>query len=70
MKPDKPALETISQLVSCPRPVPICRQASGVSAGANVVGATAVARSLGPGHTVVTVLCDQGERYLSLAPSP
>ena len=39
----------------------------GISAGANVLGAMQVARELGPGHTVVTVLCDRGERYLSLA---
>ena len=40
----------------------------GVSSGANALAATAVARKLGPGHTVVTVLPDRGERYLSLAP--
>jgi len=39
----------------------------GISAGANVLGAMEVARRLGPGHTVVTMLCDRGERYLSLA---
>lgn len=39
----------------------------GVSSGANVLGAMATARRLGPGHTVVTVLPDRGERYLSLA---
>lgn len=38
----------------------------GISAGANVLAATRVAESLGPGHTVVTMLCDRGERYLSL----
>jgi cysteine synthase A len=38
----------------------------GVSSGANVLGAVATARRLGPGHTVVTVLPDRGERYLSL----
>ncbi len=37
----------------------------GVSAGANVWAAIQVARRLGPGKTVVTVLCDTGERYLS-----
>ncbi|GMU55719.1 MAG: cysteine synthase [Candidatus Xenobia bacterium] len=41
----------------------------GISSGANVLAAEQVARELGPGHTVVTVLCDRGERYLSLAPS-
>jgi cysteine synthase A len=39
----------------------------GISAGANVVASMAVARRLGPGHTIVTMLCDRGERYLSLA---
>lgn len=38
----------------------------GISSGANVLAATEVARELGPGHTVVTVLCDRGERYLSV----
>jgi len=38
----------------------------GISSGANVLAATKVARELGPGHTVVTVLCDRGERYLSV----
>jgi cysteine synthase A len=39
----------------------------GISSGANVLGAMQVARELGPGHTIVTVLADRGERYLSLA---
>ena len=38
----------------------------GISAGANVAIALDVARELGPGKTVVTVLCDTGERYFSL----
>jgi len=38
----------------------------GISAGANVVAAAQVAAELGPGKTVVTVLCDTGERYLSV----
>ena len=38
---------------------------AGISAGANVFAARAVARQLGAGKTVVTVLCDTGERYLS-----
>lgn len=37
----------------------------GPSAALNLVGAVKVARKLGPGHTVVTVLCDGGERYMS-----
>lgn len=35
----------------------------GPSAALNVCGAVKLARELGPGHTVVTVLCDGGERY-------
>ena len=35
----------------------------GGSAGVNVAGAMRVARALGPGHTVVTVLCDGAGRY-------
>ncbi len=38
----------------------------GISAGANVLAATRLARRMGPGHTIVTVLPDRGERYLSL----
>jgi cysteine synthase A len=38
----------------------------GISAGANVVVASELARELGPGKHVVTVLCDTGERYFSL----
>ncbi len=39
----------------------------GISAGANVFTALAVARELDPSEHVVTVLCDTGERYFSLA---
>ena len=39
----------------------------GISSGANVWVAAQVARRLGPGKRVVTVLCDTGERYLSVA---
>jgi cysteine synthase A len=39
----------------------------GISAGANVWAAIEVAKRLGPDETVVTVLCDTGERYFSLA---
>lgn len=39
----------------------------GISSGANVRAALDVARELGPGKNVVTVLCDTGERYFSLA---
>lgn len=37
----------------------------GISSGANVCAAVRVARELGPGKIVVTVLCDTGQRYLS-----
>ena len=37
----------------------------GGSSGINVAGAVRMARDLGPGHTVVTILCDYGTRYAS-----
>src|SRR5437764_3873374 len=37
----------------------------GGSTGINVAGAIRLARQLGPGHTIVTVLCDGGNRYQS-----
>lgn len=37
----------------------------GSSSGINVAGAMRMARELGPGHTIVTVLCDSGTRYAS-----
>ncbi|PLX99425.1 MAG: cysteine synthase A [Desulfuromonas sp.] len=37
----------------------------GISSGANLCAAHRVARQIGPGKQVVTVLCDTGERYLS-----
>jgi cysteine synthase len=37
----------------------------GGSSGVNVAGAIRLAKELGPGHTVVTVLCDYGTRYQS-----
>ena len=37
----------------------------GGSAGVNVAGAVRLARALGPGKTVVTILCDSGQRYAS-----
>ncbi len=37
----------------------------GGSAGINVAGAVRLANDLGPGHTVVTMLCDHGSRYQS-----
>lgn len=37
----------------------------GGSSGINVAGAVEMARLLGPGHTIVTMLCDSGARYQS-----
>jgi cysteine synthase A len=37
----------------------------GGSSGINIAGAIRVARLLGPGHTIVTILCDYGTRYQS-----
>ena len=37
----------------------------GSTSGINVAAAVRVARSLGPGHTIVTVLCDGGAKYQS-----
>jgi cysteine synthase A len=37
----------------------------GLSSGINVAGAIRLAKELGPGHTIVTVLCDYGTRYHS-----
>ncbi len=37
----------------------------GGSSGINVAGAVRMAKDLGPGHTIVTVLCDHGQRYQS-----
>ena len=37
----------------------------GGSSGINIAGAIRLARHLGPGHTIVTILCDYGTRYQS-----
>jgi cysteine synthase A len=37
----------------------------GGSSGINVAAAVRLAKSLGPGHTIVTLLCDSGARYQS-----
>jgi cysteine synthase A len=37
----------------------------GPSAAMNVVGAVKLAKKMGPGNTIVTVLCDGGDRYMS-----
>jgi cysteine synthase A len=42
----------------------------GLSSGVNVAGAIRLARKLGPGRTIVTVLCDPGSRYQSRLYNP
>lgn len=42
----------------------------GGSAGVNIAGAIAMAKELGPGHTIVTILCDYGNRYQSKLYNP
>ena len=37
----------------------------GASSGVNIAGAIRMARDMGPGHTIVTILCDYGTRYQS-----
>ncbi len=42
----------------------------GLSSGINVAGAVRLAEHLGPGKTIVTILCDSGMRYLSTLYNP
>jgi cysteine synthase A len=57
--PDQETLLTIYDLVEHDGLV------MGGSTGVNVAGAIRMARDLGPGKTIVTVLCDHGQRYQS-----
>jgi cysteine synthase A len=57
--PDEEALPLVFDLVANEGLV------LGGSSGINVAAAIRVARDLGPGHTVVTILCDGGSRYQS-----
>jgi cysteine synthase len=43
---------------------------TGGSTGINVAGAIRLAKQLGPGHTIVTILCDSGQRYASKLYNP
>lgn len=54
---DADALNRIYQLI---QEEGICL---GGSAGINMAGAAAMAKDMGPGHTIVTMLCDYGNRY-------
>lgn len=42
----------------------------GGSSGVNIVGAMKLAKQLGKGHTIVTILCDYGNRYASKIYNP
>ncbi|PZN92163.1 MAG: cysteine synthase A [Alphaproteobacteria bacterium] len=42
----------------------------GLSSGINVAGAVRLARQMGPGNVIVTILCDSGLRYLSTIYNP
>jgi cysteine synthase A len=55
---DTEAIRTAREL--CAQGLPV-----GPSSGLNVAGARELARRLGPGHNVATVLCDRMERYFS-----
>nr|WP_319948686.1 cysteine synthase A [uncultured Shimia sp.] len=57
--PDEEALPVVFDLLS---EEGLCL---GGSSGVNVAGAMKMAREMGPGHTIVTVLCDYGTRYQS-----
>ena len=57
--PDEEALPVLFSLL---RDEGLCL---GGSSGINVAGAMQLARELGPGHTIVTILCDSGTRYFS-----
>ncbi len=57
--PDSEALPIVFQLLA---EEGLCL---GGSSGINVAGAIRMAKDLGPGHTIVTVLCDSGTRYQS-----
>lgn len=57
--PDARAVEIVFQLLE---EEGLCL---GASSGVNVAGAIDLAREMGPGHTIATVLCDFGSRYQS-----
>jgi len=57
--PDAEAIEQVFDLVQHEG---LCL---GGSAGMNIAGAVRLARDLGPGKTIVTILCDHGSRYQS-----
>ncbi|MFP4518925.1 MAG: cysteine synthase A [Oceanicaulis sp.] len=62
--PDEEALHILYDLV---QEEGLCL---GGSAGINIAGAVRMARKMGPGHTIVTILCDHGQRYQSKLYNP
>ena len=62
--PDEEALPVLFSLLSDEG---LCL---GGSSGINVAGAIQLARELGPGHTIGTILCDSGTRYQSRLYNP
>jgi cysteine synthase len=62
--PDAEAVEIVFQLLA---EEGLCL---GASSGVNVAGAMRLARDLGPGKTIVTILCDYGSRYQSKLYNP
>ena len=62
--PDARAVETTFQLLE---EEGLCL---GASSGVNVAGAIELAKAMGPGHTIVTILCDYGTRYQSKLYNP
>jgi cysteine synthase len=59
--------EGLAQVAALLRDEGLCL---GLSSGINVAGAMMLARDLGPGKTIVTILCDTGFRYLSSLYNP
>ncbi|MGE0767649.1 MAG: cysteine synthase A [Hyphomicrobiaceae bacterium] len=57
-----PDRETVTQVFRLLEDEGLC---VGSSSGINVAGAIRLAKDLGPGHTIVTLLCDYGTRYQS-----
>ena len=62
-----PDIETVQAVFDLLRYEGLC---VGTSAGVNLVGAVRLANELGPGHTIVTLLCDSGLRYQSRLYNP
>jgi len=57
--PDEEALPVVFNLL---KQEGLCM---GLSTGINVAGAIRMANDMGPGHTIVTIMCDYGTRYMS-----